>query len=226
MKKLILFLFVVLISITSAQSNIEKVGVYRQGQDIQIVQTCSDCTYVTLEKIQLGDKVILNINENMTKDGTVYNWTLDSQYTTSLGEYLVFGFGDTTPSTFVFAFTVTPSGSLFDNALSIPLFLPMLLMLLIAFFFFFLTHYIKKDEYKFTFLILGGIFLIFTLAFGIIASREVLYGFPLLYGFVNSFYRIFIITLQVSAIVIPVIVMIFVIKRAFAKRGYMVPGTK
>lgn len=112
MRKLLLLLMfsIVLIGVVSSQSSLESIGTYQQGKNIEIVQTCDDCSYVTLEKIQLANKTILTINENMTKVGTVYNYTLDSNYTESLGEYIVFGSGDTTPSIFNFAFTITPSG--------------------------------------------------------------------------------------------------------------------
>lgn len=123
-------------------------------------------------------------------------------------------------------YEVTPSGSEFTNALSLPLFLPMLLMLLITAFFFYITGFVEKKEYKITFLIFGGLFLIFAVSFGIIASRDVLYGFPLLYGFVNSFYKIFVISLRIGAIIIPLIVIFFVIKRAFNTRGYNIGNKK
>lgn len=215
-------LLILALNVTSAQ----EVPTYQQGQSIQLTAVCDNCTFVNLTSVTFPNGSFALLGQfSMTKNGTNYNFTFSN--TNTLGTYKYVTCGDlngvlTCEDTISREFIITPSGTLFTNALSIPLFLPMVLMMLIALFFFFLTHYIGKDEYKFTFLILGGIFLIFAISFGIIASREVLYGFPLLYGFVNSFYRIFVISLRVGVVVVPVIVMFFIIKRAFSTRGYFV----
>ena len=166
------------------------------------------------------------LNEQMEKVGSVFNWTLDPSNTLSPGMYKINGIGDIegVDTNWGYEIEVTPSGSKFTSALSIPLFLPMILMSLIAGFFLFLIGFVEKDGYKYTFMLFSGFFFILTIAFGIIASREVLVGFPALYSFINSFYRLFVITLQVSAIVIPVMVMFYVIKKTFSARGYHVGG--
>lgn len=230
MKKLLLLLFIGIffISLISAVNECGNensyLGTFKQGNDITLKQTCTSCSFVNLSSISYPNSSVQNLNVDMTQDGIEYNYTLTE--TDSLGCYSYVALGDPsgTNTAEIIEFKITPSGSLFTNALSIPLFLPLFLMLLLSLFAFIMMGFIEKREYKVTFLILSGVFLIFALSFGIIASREVLYGYPLLYGFVNSFYTIFIILLRVSAILIPVMAAFFVIKRVFSKRGYEVEG--
>lgn len=205
----IIFICLLMVSLVSANT------VYQQNSEIDLKISCTNvnCSQPINITIFYPNSSTSIDNELTTNNSGYVNYTFS--HTSTFGEYIFItdnGYEDT--------FTITPSGSLFTPALSIPIFLPMFFMLLIALFFFFLTHYVEKKEYRFTFLILGAIFLIFTISFGIIASRDVLYEFPLLYSFINSFYNIFIITLQVSAIVVPVIAMFLVVKRAFNSRGY------
>jgi hypothetical protein len=84
------FIFGLLIPTASAIINL---GIYEQGESINLLQTCNDCTFNNITTIVLGNKTVLNINEAMTKGlGNVYNWTLD--YTQSYGTYLINGIGD------------------------------------------------------------------------------------------------------------------------------------
>ncbi len=196
------------------------------GESKQLIQTCATCTFVNLTTIYYPptNKTILNLNVPMTKFVTTYNYTFnDNNY---VGTYIYSTIGDLDGviTQGNVCYEVTPSGTIFDNALSIPLFLPMLLMILMAIFFFILSRIMGKDEYKLTFIIMAGIFMVFSIAFGIVASREVLWGFPLLYNFVNSFYRIFLITVVTGAIVTVLILMFYIVKRTFDSRGYNVSG--
>lgn len=70
-----------------------KLGTFKQGETIDLIQTCSNCTYNNITKIKLANGTLLNVNGEMTKDGTFYNYTL-SGYTDFIGEYIVNGIGD------------------------------------------------------------------------------------------------------------------------------------
>lgn len=207
-----------LISFTSATS----IGTFKQNANVEIYQTCNNCTYCNFTKVKYENGTAFLTNVSAIKEGTYYYYNVLGGNHSTFGVYsYCYECGNAAESeTGCLNYGITPSGTLFTSALSIPLFLPMVLMLLIMLLWFFLAGFVDKKEYKFTFLIFGGLFLILAIMFGIMASREVLYGFPLLYNFINSFSRIFIIALQVAAIVIPIIVMFFAIKRAFDTRGY------
>jgi hypothetical protein len=67
----------------NAQSSL---GVFKQNDQVQLVQTCSICSYITLDSIKYPDGTISAIETNMTKIGSTfyYNFTQTSQ----LGEYI------------------------------------------------------------------------------------------------------------------------------------------
>jgi len=197
----------------------------KQGECFNIFESCDNCTYVNITILfQNGTPIIEN--EAMTNLSSYYYYNYSFCNTSSLGIYtIIYNYDDEYGlNSEIDFFEVTPSGTSFTNALSLPLFLPMILMLLITVFWFFLTGFTDRKEYKLTFILFGMLFMIFSIAFGIIASREVLYGFPLLYGFVNSFYKVFIVFASVGSIVISLIIMFHVIKTAFNTRGYNIGG--
>jgi len=130
-----LILGILLTSIASATL----LGTFKQNQNIPLIQTCSDCTYNKITYIQKPDGAILNFNVEMDKDGTFYNWTLDSNYTDQIGIYLINGIGDIggTEDTWYYDFKVTPDGKEFTTQNSISY----LGFILIILFTFFLTMY-------------------------------------------------------------------------------------
>lgn len=112
MKKIYLFLLlgIFLISFTSAQQT--SLGIFPQGEDINLIQTCADCTFNNITAIDYpnGTRIISNVE--MDKDGSVFNYTLDSSLTSSLGRYKVNGIGDPggVNSIWSYTFDVTYSG--------------------------------------------------------------------------------------------------------------------
>lgn len=193
-----------------------------KGDCKNLIQTCANCTFVNITKIYYppSNGSELNLNSPMTKFVNNYNYTFCDNNYSGTYIYSTIGNPDGNLDQANVCYEVTPSGSLFTNALSIPLYLPMILMLLIGGFFLYMGTVMQRPEYKLTFIIFAGLSMVFAISFGIIGSREVLYGFPLLYNFINSFYRIFIIGLVAVAMIVVVVTMIFVVKRAFDSRGY------
>ncbi len=95
-----------LISLASATS----IGTIKQGDSIELIQTCASCTYNNVTTIIFPDGTITTLNVEMDKDGSFYNYTYDDA--TALGEYLVNGIGDVgaVNTTWVYSFNVSPSG--------------------------------------------------------------------------------------------------------------------
>lgn len=62
-------------------------GVFKQGTDINLLQTCNNCTYCNLSTITYPNSSIIYENIPMEKDGTSYNYTLNSTYTNAVGQY-------------------------------------------------------------------------------------------------------------------------------------------
>ena len=62
---------------------------YPPGTNVNLVQTCSNCTFVNITSIVLAGGSLLSVKSSMEKDEVFYNYTLDSQNTRSTGEYIV-----------------------------------------------------------------------------------------------------------------------------------------
>lgn len=90
------FSFLFLISLTSASYgfNDENLGTFKQGSDINLIQTCSNCTYNNISTIIFADGTLFSVDKQMTKNGSFYNLTFNSDNTYSIGEYVVNGIGD------------------------------------------------------------------------------------------------------------------------------------
>ena len=119
MKKLILILIfsIILISFVSAQQ--QSLGSVKQNDCIQVIQTCSDCTYNNISRVLYPNKTVVLSNVAMTKDDTYYNYTFCN--TSTLGNYIVNGYGDLggTKTSWTYDFEVTPTGFLLETSESI-----------------------------------------------------------------------------------------------------------
>lgn len=215
----VFFIFLII-----SMGGVSAISSYKQGDTIQLTAVCNNCSFVNLTKITFPNGSLALLGQYpMTKNGTNYNYSFSNTNTFGFHNYVTCGDLDgvlTCEDTEDRSFEITPSGTIFTSAMSIPLFLPMVLMLLITIFWIFLAGRVNSEPVKFAFIIFAGLFLIFAIAFGIVASREVLFGFPLLYGFINSFYRIFIVFTSWGSIVAVIVIMFFVIKKTFSTRGY------
>lgn len=98
-----------LLSLASAQS--PTLGVFKQNQCINLIQTCPDCSYSNISSILYPNSSQVLGLVSMTKLGTMYNYTFCN--TNTSGIYLVNGYGDLagTLTTWNYNFEVTPSGT-------------------------------------------------------------------------------------------------------------------
>lgn len=69
---------------------------FSPGSEVELIQICANCTFVNLTKIFIYENQnletiseTLTINSPMTKDGTVYNYTLNGSNTDIIGSYVV-----------------------------------------------------------------------------------------------------------------------------------------
>lgn len=121
MKKLLLTLIlgIFLLSITSAE--IQTLGTFSQGQDINLIQTCANCTFNNITSVLSPNSTQVIGNFPMTKTGSVYNFTLTSGNVTQLGEYIVNGIGDLDGVDTIWNYNlfVTPNGQNFTTGKAI-----------------------------------------------------------------------------------------------------------
>lgn len=93
MKKGVLFLLLLIIVTTQANSQAQQtlggIDGFAPGTAVELTQTCSNCTFVNITHVMLASEQDETINQEMTKDGTFYNYSLNSSLTTSVGEYVV-----------------------------------------------------------------------------------------------------------------------------------------
>lgn len=89
----------------------ENFGTYREGDCVNLVMTCDNCTYVNISRIisPINSTVLLS-DVAMTKDDTVYNYTFCNANTS--GQYNVYSFGDDdgTVTTSEDYFIINPQG--------------------------------------------------------------------------------------------------------------------
>ena len=120
MNKIILILILGIFFVNFASAEIQTLGTFKSGTDINLTQTCPDCTFNNITYINTPSSII-KLNKAMTKDGTFYNYTLLSGNTTELGQYIVNGVGDLggTNTTWNYNFFITPTGFTLETSDSI-----------------------------------------------------------------------------------------------------------
>lgn len=134
--EIVILLGVLLVSpLVSAE--IQSLGTFLKGENIELKQVCSNCTYVNITSVLYpnSSKVISNVQ--MTKDGTDYNYTLSSTYTQTLGKYIVNGIGDLDGETTVWTYNFEVNNSGFEISTAEGLFY--IFGMLIALIIFFMT---------------------------------------------------------------------------------------
>ena len=106
--------FVLLISGVYAEQ--QSLGVFKNNICVNLIQTCSNCTYNNVSAITSPYSYILLGESKMTKSGTIYNYSFCD--TSAIGTYIVNGHGDLNgiDTVWNYDFKVTNSGKLADNA--------------------------------------------------------------------------------------------------------------
>jgi hypothetical protein len=109
-RQLFLLVFVSLLLIGFVSAEVQSLGTFKQNQCVNVIQTCSNCTYANISSIVAPDSTEVLGLSSMTKVGTKYNKTFCS--TSSIGTYIVNGYADVDGVNTVWAydFEVTPSG--------------------------------------------------------------------------------------------------------------------
>jgi len=126
MKKIILTLILGILLINLTGATVESLGIFKQGECIELPQTCADCTYNNISSVSYPNSSIAISNVRMTKDDTDYNYSFCLTATT--GNYIVRGYGDPEgiKTIWTYDFEVTPSGitqnSILENPILIILF--------------------------------------------------------------------------------------------------------
>lgn len=109
--KLLIIVLLIIIALTStASAEIQTLGTFKKGTCVELLQTCSNCTYVNISSVIYPNSTQALGLVAMTKTGTKYNYTFcNANYS---GIYIVNGYGDVDGVTTVYAydFEVNPQG--------------------------------------------------------------------------------------------------------------------
>jgi len=158
-KILILLIFsIFLISFANAES----IGTFKQNSCVNLIQTCSDCSYVKISSVSYPNSSQALGLVTMTKTGTFYNYSYCG--TSQLGTYKVNGYGDESSVDTVWAydFVITPTGLSQSTAQGIGSAAFLFLMLVLTGLFGFLGFKFAESDKIW---ILGIFFLFLTLIF-------------------------------------------------------------
>lgn len=119
MKRILLILMFGMFLISLVSAEVQTLGTFKQGDCINLIQTCDSCTYNNISYIIYPNSSVALSNVAMTRDDTYYNYILC--YTSALGDYIVNGFGDLdgVKTIWVYDFKVTQTGTILKTSDSI-----------------------------------------------------------------------------------------------------------
>ncbi|KKN19465.1 hypothetical protein LCGC14_0945370 [marine sediment metagenome] len=105
---LVLILGIFLISLVTPVQ--QTLGTFKSGECVNFIQICDNCTYNNISAVLYPNSTVALSNIAMTKDDTYYNYSFCS--TSTLGNYIVNGFGDLdgVKTSWSYDFDITSSG--------------------------------------------------------------------------------------------------------------------
>ena len=112
MKKVLLTLILGLFLISSVPAIEQSLGNFKLGKDVNLIQTCATCTFNNISSVLYPNSSESISEFSMTKIGTIYNFTLNSNSVPVIGTYIVNGFGDLDGVNTIWSYTfiVTSTG--------------------------------------------------------------------------------------------------------------------
>jgi len=135
-------------------------GTFKNGDCVNLIQTCSNCTYSNITSVIYPNSSVALSNAEMSKAGTYYSYSFCD--TDLNGIYLVTGFGDPDASTetWTYDFEITPNGQV--ASIGSAIFYIGLLIVLVVFLVGCVTLFMENDHLlaKVGFLGLGYLLLI------------------------------------------------------------------
>jgi len=122
--KLFILIILPLFFLPMINGEIESLGIFQQHSCIELLQSCSNCTYINISSVIYPNSSQALGQVAMTKIGTKYNYT-SCEVSSETGTYIVNGFGDVDGIITVFAYDyeVTPTGKIQSSILENPVLL-------------------------------------------------------------------------------------------------------
>lgn len=134
MKKQVMILLIALLIIPMLYSYQESLGIVKQNEPANLIQTCYDSTEGYITRVVYPDKTFaINEQTAMTKIGDNFNYSFLN--TSQLGQYLVYGICDDTVWQYDFEVTVNGEKTTIATSLIHVLFITFFVMLIFVFYY-------------------------------------------------------------------------------------------
>ncbi len=191
MKKLFVLMFLGMFLFSFASAAIEEIGPFKQGETVELIQNCDDCTYNNITTILTANGSLLRINAGMEQDGSFYNLSFNDKKFYPLGKYYVNGIGDPggVKASWAYTLLITPSGKTLETPEAIIYVLLMTFNLMAFVFFLYLA---MKIPYGNKFDDKGSVVLVtktkyFKLIFSLLSYGTFLWFLAMFTGLINNF---------------------------------------
>jgi len=159
-----------------------EMSIFKQETNVSLIQSCNNCTYCNLTTIQLPDGTTMIKNEEMTKDGTSYNYNLSDSNITQIGLYQwCFDCGNDDENVVgCIPFEIAHAGvkpTTAQSGMSIAIIITIIfIMFFFGFIAFKLMDYEKMYPIALFFLLVAIIIAVYGLYLGVVYSRDYLYA--------------------------------------------------
>jgi hypothetical protein len=194
-------------------------GTFKQGECINLIQTCANCSYINITVTNPNSTVIIS-NQLMTKTGTIYNYSFCN--TTILGQYIYNTLGDTDGirTTVPVNFIITPSGFQVSIANTVIMFFIVGVLILITVVMFYFGLSVKNKALMFFFISGSVLLTVFIIGYILNMVNVGLGEFSGISNLFNSFYYLMIILLVAGSVAAIVWVMKFAFEQFYKLKGY------
>ncbi len=222
MRKILLTLILGMFLVSFASAEIQTLGTFKLGDDINLIQTCANCTFNNITSVLSPNSTEIIGNFQMTRIDSVYNFTLASENITQLGEYIVNGIGDLDGVNTIWNYNlfVTPSGAKrINQGEGNTLFGIIFILIIVTIFFMIATMYIKNQAFKIFLGSLSVLMLISTIGFGVTIMQQIFGTFTNLVSGYSLFFRLFMILLGAAGIGLVLFLVVFALKTFNKSRG-------
>lgn len=186
-KQIFLLLLAILFIVPMISAECAYYGTFKLNENITLVQTCSDCTWINITGVTAPDSSSALAETPMLVVGGQFQYLFTNA--SEMGTYTVTGRGDDSyADVWCYTFNTNGSGQIVSNSQTTLIIIGIVVMLIVCAFFFVLSMVFKHPGTKIFLMALSSITLIVLI--GIIASNAETYlaEFPNLVNIYHTYY--------------------------------------
>lgn len=216
MKKiLIAFIFLFFISFAYAQQ--QSLGTFQVGNNISLLQI-ANASYCNITSLLYPNGSIALTNVVMTKNGLNFNYTLYSQYTSTIGRYIVNGECDTVP--WAYDFTLNRSGIELNEGQTKIINMLMIIIFASSVLLFAVGLLINSVPLKVIFIFSASIMFIISVLYGLVISEQTIAEYGIITEGFATFWFVIKILLGIAVLGLVIFAMVLAWNSWQVKRGY------